>query len=59
MSVTVGVIGLGPMGGNIARNLLKEKFKVVGFDQIREQITALEDVGIEIALKWLKKPILL
>ena len=49
MSVTVGVIGLGPMGGNIARNLLKEKFKVVGFDQIREQITALEDVGIEIA----------
>ena len=49
MSVIVGVIGLGPMGGNIARNLLKEKFKVVGFDQIREQITALEDVGLEIA----------
>ena len=47
MAFTVGVIGLGPMGGNIARNLLEKQFKVVGYDQIPEQILALDDVGIE------------
>ena len=47
MAVTVGVIGLGPMGGNIARNLLEKQFKVIGYDRIPEQITALDDVGIE------------
>jgi len=47
MAFTVGVIGLGPMGGNIARNLLEKQFKVVGYDRIPEQISALDDVGIE------------
>ncbi len=49
MAVIVGVIGLGPMGGNIARKLLEKEFKVVGYDLIPEKILALEDTGIEVA----------
>ncbi|MFL2546828.1 MAG: NAD(P)-dependent oxidoreductase [Candidatus Rariloculaceae bacterium] len=46
MSVTVGVIGLGPMGGNIAGNLLKNGFSVVGFDILPDRVTALDDLGL-------------
>ena len=49
MAVIVGVIGLGPMGGNIARKLLEKEFNVVGYDLIPEKILALEDAGIEVA----------
>ena len=47
MSVTVGVIGLGPMGGNIAGNLLKNGFTVVGFDVLPERMAALDELGLE------------
>ena len=32
MNKTIGIIGLGPMGGIIATNLLKNDFSVVGYD---------------------------
>ena len=47
MSVTVGVIGLGPMGGNIAGNLLKNQFEVVGFDILPGRMTALDGLGLK------------
>lgn len=47
MSVTVGVIGLGPMGGNIAGNLLKNKFSVIGFDILPDRMAALDELGLE------------
>ena len=46
MSLTVGVIGLGPMGGNIAGNLLKNKFKVIGFDILPDRMAALDELGL-------------
>ena len=49
MSPTVGVIGLGPMGGNIAGNLLKSGFTVTGFDIRPECVTALTGAGLEAA----------
>lgn len=47
MAVTVGVIGLGPMGGNIARKLREKQFKVVGYDKKPECMADLDDVGVE------------
>ena len=47
MSQTVGVIGLGPMGGNVAGNLLKNGFDVVGFDVRPERMAALVESGLE------------
>ena len=47
MSVTVGVIGLGPMGGNIAGTLLKNKFSVIGFDILPDRMAALDELGLE------------
>lgn len=49
MSLVVGVIGLGPMGGNIAGNLLKNGFDVVGYDIKPEAMTALTDLGLQSA----------
>jgi len=49
MSMSVGVIGLGPMGGNIAANLLKSDFQVIGFDLLPERIDALKKQGLEAA----------
>ena len=49
MSKTVGVIGLGPMGGNIARLLLGKQFKVSGFDLKPDCIAALDDAGLDAA----------
>lgn len=49
MTKTVGVIGLGPMGGNIARNLLEKQFTVAGYDIKPECMTALDDVGLRAA----------
>jgi 3-hydroxyisobutyrate dehydrogenase-like beta-hydroxyacid dehydrogenase len=46
MSVTVGVIGLGPMGGNVAGLLLKSGFTVVGFDLLPERMAALDELGL-------------
>jgi len=47
MGLTVGVIGLGPMGGNIAGNLLKNQFKVLGYDIQPERMAALNELGLE------------
>lgn len=47
MAMTVGVIGLGPMGGNIARLLLEKQFKVSGFDLDPDCIAALGDTALE------------
>ena len=49
MSPTVGVIGLGPMGGNIARNLLRNGFEVAGFDIRPECVEAQIGAGITAA----------
>ncbi|MCZ0952208.1 MAG: NAD(P)-dependent oxidoreductase [Rhodospirillaceae bacterium] len=49
MSPTVGVIGLGPMGGNIAGNLLGNGFAVSGFDIRPECMEALADAGLTAA----------
>jgi len=46
MSVTVGVIGLGPMGGNVAGLLLKKDFTVIGFDVLPERMAALDELGL-------------
>ena len=49
MTMTVGVIGLGPMGGNIARLLLERQFKVTGFDLNLDCMAALDDTGLDAA----------
>ena len=49
MTMTVGVIGLGPMGGNIARLLLGKQFKVSGFNLNPDCIAALDDAGLDAA----------
>ena len=46
MSLTVGVIGLGPMGGHIAGNLLKNGFDVVGYDIRPERMAELDELGL-------------
>ena len=46
MDITVGIIGLGPMGGNIARILLSKRFLVAGFDVEAERMKPLSEVGM-------------
>ena len=46
MDITVGIIGLGPMGGNIARILLSKSFSVAGFDVEAERMKSLGEVGM-------------
>ena len=46
MDITVGIIGLGPMGGNIARILLSKSFSVAGFDVETEKMKPLGEVGM-------------
>ena len=46
MDITVGIIGLGPMGGNIARILLSKRFSVAGFDVEAERMKPLSEVGM-------------
>jgi 3-hydroxyisobutyrate dehydrogenase-like beta-hydroxyacid dehydrogenase len=42
---TVGVIGLGIMGGAFARNILQRGFNVVGHDVVEKNVTALVSQG--------------
>ena len=44
----IGVIGLGRMGGNIARRLMRGGHDVVGFDQNTAATSALADEGIAV-----------
>ena len=46
---TVGVIGLGIMGGSFSRNLVKSGWKVVGFDVEAVKRKELAKAGVEIA----------
>ena len=47
-SDVVGVLGLGIMGGAIARNLLRAGYKVVGFDPDPNRSTESQEAGVEI-----------
>ncbi len=46
---TVGFIGLGHMGGPMAKRLLSAGFDVTVFDQVAEAVDALKQVGAKIA----------
>ena len=48
MSKTVGVIGLGIMGGSFSRNLVKAGWRVVGFDIDAAKRRELSRAGVEI-----------
>ena len=48
-SKTVGVIGLGIMGGSFSRNLVKSGWRVVGFDIDAGKRKELAKAGVEIA----------
>ena len=45
MSLKVGIIGLGIMGGSFARNLLADRQSVIGYDILEENIKVLVDRG--------------
>ena len=45
---TVGVIGLGIMGGAIARNLVRDGVRVVGFDLDPDRSTEAQEAGVTI-----------
>ena len=45
MTLKIGVIGLGIMGGSFARNLLDANFEVCGYDIIDEQVQTLIKLG--------------
>jgi L-threonate 2-dehydrogenase len=49
MDKTVGIVGLGIMGGAIARNLIERGWKVVGFDTDAIRRTELAQAGVTIA----------
>jgi putative dehydrogenase len=49
MDRTVGIVGLGIMGGAIARNLVDRGWRVIGFDIIAARRAELELAGVEIA----------
>ena len=44
-AITVGIVGLGIMGGAYARNLLAAGFRVVGYDVANEPLEALRSCG--------------
>ena len=50
----VGIIGLGAMGGAIARNLVAAGLRVAGYDLIAERRQALTAAG-GIARDWLSR----
>jgi 3-hydroxyisobutyrate dehydrogenase-like beta-hydroxyacid dehydrogenase len=45
MAQTIGVVGLGIMGGAFAGHLVDAGFDVTGFDIVADKIKALEDKG--------------
>jgi putative dehydrogenase len=47
MKQTVGIVGLGIMGGAYARNLLSKGFEVVGYDVDADRRQALEALGLQ------------
>ena len=49
MDKTVGIIGLGIMGGAIARNLIERGWRVIGYDVNAERNAELREAGVSIA----------
>ena len=49
MTKTVGIVGLGIMGGAIARNLVERGWRVIGFDTDAARCAELVPVGVSIA----------
>ncbi len=49
MDKTVGIIGLGIMGGAIARNLVERGWRVIGFDTDAARRAELAEAHVEIA----------
>ena len=49
MDKLAGIIGLGIMGGAIARNLVERGWAIAGFDIDRAKCDALASAGVEIA----------
>jgi 3-hydroxyisobutyrate dehydrogenase len=49
MDKTVGIVGIGIMGGAMARNLLKDGFRVVGYDVSEAAMQAFAQAGGEAA----------
>ena len=45
MSLSVGVVGLGIMGGSFARNLLADGQTVTGFDILEDNVTSIVKLG--------------
>lgn len=45
MSLKLGIVGLGIMGGSFAKNLRNDNFNVCGFDIINENIDRLVSMG--------------
>jgi len=43
--MTVGIVGLGIMGGAFARNILKAGFSVVGHDVLETNVDTLVELG--------------
>ena len=46
---TVGVIGLGIMGGSFAKNLTANGWRVIGYDPSKAAIRAARNAGVEIS----------
>ncbi len=49
MSLKVGIIGLGIMGGAFAKNMRTDDISVTGYDLVEENVQALVDIGGEAA----------
>jgi L-threonate 2-dehydrogenase len=49
MDKTVGIVGLGIMGGTIARNLVERGWRVIGYDTDAARRTELAQANVEIA----------
>ena len=47
MSLSIGVVGLGIMGGSFARNLLADGQTVTGFDILEDNVTKIGELGGE------------
>lgn len=53
MTQTVGMLGLGIMGGAMARNLVAGGFEVIGYDPVPQATTDARSAGVEIAANGL------
>ncbi|HYW64920.1 MAG TPA: NAD(P)-binding domain-containing protein, partial [Bradyrhizobium sp.] len=49
MNKSVGIVGLGIMGGAIARNLVERGWRVIGFDLDAKRRDELKRAGVTIA----------